>query len=64
MYFESTKFFKNAGLTQIVVEGHFYIGSKTMRVNPAEVYFKSDLNATITVNGFYITVKRRITWKD
>ena len=61
LYFESTKFFKHAGLTQIVVEGHFYIGSETMRVNPAEVYFKSDLNATITVNGFYITVKRRIT---
>ena len=60
LYFETTKYFKDAGIVQIVVERSLYLGSSSVVANPAEVYFKSTSNATIRVNGFYISTTRRV----
>jgi len=51
--------FKSAGTYQIARSIRFYLGNTLTKDNPAEFYFTSDANATITVNGFYISVKRR-----
>lgn len=51
--------FKTAGTYNVVETESFYIGNAGTRDNPGELRFSSDSNATIKVNGFYISVKRR-----
>lgn len=59
--FESGKYLKKIGISPIIINGRFYIGSETMRINPSELYFRADCDLTLTLNGFYISVRRRIT---
>lgn len=54
-----TESYKLAGTYQIVHPTQFYIGYADMKNNPAEVRFTSDADASIVINGFYISVKRR-----
>lgn len=51
--------FKTAGKRQIGVNIPLYIGTADTRDNPGQLMFSSDANATITVNSYYITTKRR-----
>jgi hypothetical protein len=44
---------------KVVAERHIYLGNTGTKNNPAELLFSSDNNASIKVNGFYISVKRR-----
>jgi hypothetical protein len=54
--------YKTAGWHKIVRACHFYIGNTITKNNPAELRFHSDGddNANIKVNGFYISVLRRL----
>lgn len=51
--------FKTAMEYNIVETETFYVWSAGMRNNPWALYFNSDANASIKVNWFYISVKRR-----
>ena len=51
--------FKTAWEYNIVETEMFYIGSAWMKNNPGRLYIASDDDASIKVNWFYISVKRR-----
>jgi hypothetical protein len=51
--------FKTAGVHPIVATNHLYIGNAGTRDNPAEMVMTSDASASVVVNGFYVTTKRR-----
>lgn len=53
-----TESYKLAGTYNITHATLFYIGNEGTRDNPAELRFTSDDNASILVNGFYITLER------
>lgn len=52
-------FFKTAGTKAICSIITVYIGNADTKNLPAELLFTSDANATVQVNGFYISTKRR-----
>lgn len=53
------QYFKSAWSYNVVETEMFHIGSAGMKNNPGRMYFNSDANATIKVNWFVISVKRR-----
>lgn len=50
---------KTIGTYSAVRTSHFYIGNVGTKNNPAELIFTSSDPASIKVNGFFISVKRR-----
>jgi len=52
-------YFKNTGTYNIVETEGFYIGSEGMRDNRGELLFESDVECSIIVNGFYISINKR-----
>jgi len=54
-----SSYFKVVGTYNIIKVVPFYIGNEGTLNNPAELYFDSDAAATLQVNGFYISAKRR-----
>lgn len=51
--------FKTTGQRQIGINIPIFIGANDTKNNPGDLLFTSDGNATITVNSFYISTKRR-----
>lgn len=51
--------FKTSGTHQVGFVIPLNIGNTQTRDYPAELYFSSDANASLVINGYYITVKRR-----
>lgn len=51
--------YKSSGTYGIIFNMKFYIGNEDTKNFPAELMFDSDANATIVVDGFYISIKRR-----
>lgn len=51
--------FKSTGSYQVESVIPLYIGNAETRDNPAEIMFTTDGNATVQVNGFYVSVTRR-----
>lgn len=49
--------FKTAGTYQVTPERTFFVG-ETVHPNPAEVLFRSDATATLTVQGWFVIVQR------
>lgn len=53
-------YYKTIGSYQVNRVMSFYIGNTGTLLNPAELLFFSDSAATVKLNGFYISIKRRI----
>jgi hypothetical protein len=57
---QNTSFFKTAGLHNLSGTTSFiYIGNPETLNFPAELYFESDANADVELNGFVISVTKR-----
>jgi len=52
-------FFKSVGAYPIIRQVSFYIGTESMRANPAELLFSSSDPADLVVNWFYMSVRRK-----
>lgn len=57
---DGTYSFKNIGTKQLSISFPFYLGNQDSITYPAELYFNSSNAANLGVNGYYISVRRRV----